>query len=307
MRHFSLLLSLFLTASLACFGAVDQSLLALAPAGTKLVASIDVKSAGSSEFGQYLLRRVDSEDKGFQDFIQQTGFDPRRDLENLIFISTGATDAGKDNRGVVLARGLFDTTRLRTMARGKGAAIESYQGTDLLINSRDKTALAFPETGIAVLGDVETVRSVIAHRSNPIPLDPKLARQIEAVGSANDVWFVSPSGAQFLEHAGAQFQGAQALQSILQSSGGIRFGETVRLSVDAITRSRQDADSLAAVARFLRNMVQTQSQNNPKMAILASSLNGMDIQVDGSSVHLSLSMSEKSLEQMAQIEPGRGH
>ncbi len=302
MRQVLSLLPFFLAGSLSCFGALDQALIALVPADSKLIASIDVTSAGNSEFGQYFLKRVDSEDKGLQNFVQQTGFDPRRDLQDLVFASSGTAGTSSNSRGVILARGSFDISRLKAMAEAHGSSVEQYQGTDLLINKHDKNALAFPETGVAVLGDVDSVRNVIAHRSNPAALDPAVTRQIERIGAANDVWFVSPSGAQFLANAGAQFQNAQTLQSILQSSGGIHFGETVRLSLDAVTRSPEDANSLVAVVRFVAGMAQTQDHNSQQMAILASSLNAMDIQVSGSNVHMSMSVSEKNLEQIAQLE-----
>ena len=50
---------------------------------------------------------MDSEDKGLQEFIQQTGFDPRRDLQDVLFASSVRAGYTGIARGVVLARGFI--------------------------------------------------------------------------------------------------------------------------------------------------------------------------------------------------------
>jgi hypothetical protein len=305
MRPTFALLPFLLAGAINALGSVDQGLLALVPADTQMVASIDVASAGSSEFGQHMLKHMNSNDKGMQDFIQQTGFDPRRDLQTVVFASSNPNGPNKPPKTVVLARGTFDLSRITASLRTMGARVDQFQGADIFIMKQDRHAIAFPETGVAVFGeDEDSVRGVIDRLSNPSALDPKLVQRIQTVGSANDIWFASPSAPRLLTGAGGpQFQGSEALKSILEASGGIQFGSLVKISADAVTRSPQDADSLASVVRFGVNMLQSQGQNDPHAAALASSLSGMDIQVNGSNVHVSLSVTEDSLEQLAQTAP----
>ena len=93
------------------------------------------------------------------------------------------------------------------------------------------------------------------------------------------------------------------LQSILQSSGSIRLGDTVKLSFEAVTRSDKDAQSLSDVVRFLSSMVQMQRENQPQAALLASALDTMSVNTEGNTMHLSLAVPEKVLEQLVESAP----
>ena len=92
---------------------------------------------------------------------------------------------------------------------------------------------------------------------------------------------------------------ARVLDSIVRSSGGIRFGASPDLTFNAVTRSSQDATALADVLRFLASMAQTQRSNGGPAAGLASALDSMKLNNAGSSVQLSLHVPEAVLEQMA--------
>jgi hypothetical protein len=144
-------------------------------------------------------------------------------------------------------------------------------------------------------------------------LDVDLTNRIQSIGNANDAWFVSTTGgAMFGKHlaadTGGQLNGqAQALQSIRAASGGVVFGTTVAVSFDAATRSEQDAISLADVFRFGASMVQMQRQKDPRAGILAASLDNMQLKTNGDSVHVGFTMTEKNLEQMADLGPQAKH
>ena len=62
----------------------------------------------NSEFGQYLLSKAQNEDAHFQEMIDATGFDPRRDLQSVLFASGGDSATGKPATFAILARGNFD-------------------------------------------------------------------------------------------------------------------------------------------------------------------------------------------------------
>jgi hypothetical protein len=313
MRQIVALSVVVFAASVSAIASIDDGLLGLVPGGAKVVTSIDVERARSSDFGQYMLSRVHTEDQNFEQFVQQTGFDPRRDLQHIVF--AGSPNPGANEHSfAILARGNFDTARLEAAAKAKGAVVENYEGVDLILgkSNNQRTGFAFPDVRIAVMADAATLRQIIANRAMPSTLDAELLREISQVGPNNDVWFVSTApGAVFAnhltQHAKQPLPNAQALQSVLESSGGITFGSTVNLSFDAITRSAQDATSLADVVRFFASMVQMQRQNDPRAAIFASALDNMKLASSGNAMHVSLSMPEKSLEQLAELGPGPGH
>ncbi len=314
MRSFVLVPVLLALGSASLFASVDRGLLAMVPADAKIVSSIDVTQARNSDFGQYLLSRTQNDNHDFADFVEQTGFDPRRDLQSLIFESPGTAADRAQSRFAILARGTFDEDRIRSTAQAKGGTIESYNGIKLLLPPGDghKIAIAFPEAGVAVMADLGTMHEILGNRANPIVLDSRLGQLIDQVADNNDAWFVSLIGGQFLhgnfnrtaKQPPQAAQAAQALQSILESSGGIRFGSTVDVTVDAVARSPQDATSVADVVRFLASTLQMQREKDPRAAILASALDTMNLTTNSDKVHLSIAIPEKSMEQLAELGPG---
>jgi hypothetical protein len=301
MRHLNLAICLLAGTAAPLLASVDQGLLGLVPADSKVVIGIDAQRAKSSGFGQFVLKRQNSANTDLQGFELQTGFDPRRDLEYVLVASAGTPH---DSSGLILARGLFDMERITTAARSKGARIENFADT-VLISMKDKdqaNAIAFPETGVAIAGPLSLVRGVLNGRSTPTVLDPRLTALINSA-DGNDVWFAStlspntfapevdPSG-----NAGPMAN-AQVLRSVREASGGVKLGEVVQLTFDAVTRSPQDANALADVVRFMTNMVQTKAQNDPRAAALAPALEQMKLESSGANVHLALQMPEKTLEQ----------
>ena len=70
MRHITRISALIFSGGLSVFGAVDPALLALVPQGAKLVAGIQLDQARSSEFGHYLLNRIDTGDERFQQLTE---------------------------------------------------------------------------------------------------------------------------------------------------------------------------------------------------------------------------------------------
>jgi hypothetical protein len=293
--------------SLCSWAGIDSGLLALVPSDVHAIASIDVTKSRNSEFGQYLLAKQRMDDQGFQEMIAQTGFDPRRDLQHLLLASVrAANNDGRHSSFAVIARGTFDEQRIAAAAIAKGAKIQNYQGVRVFVNGANtrQTAFAFLDTGVAAMADLPVLEQIIANRTTPVALNSDLQSRIEAVGSENDAWFVSlDHGGDLAEHileeAGPQ---AQAIQSVTQSSGGIRFGQTIEASLQATARSPQDANALADVIRFLASMIQMR-QDDPRAAILAPALNSMALSTTGNTVHVSLSIPEKSLEQLAELRP----
>lgn len=317
MRHILTASAFLLGFSFSCLASVDNGLLSMVPPGAKVISSIDVESARNSSFGQYILSNstAHANNPDFEQFMQQTGFDPRRDLQDILFASLGSGGPNAPSRFAILARGNFDPARLEAAARAKGATVQNYQGVDVMVNNshdRQQSGFAFPEVGVAVMADLATLHQIIGNLATPTALDPGMAQLIGQVGPSHDAWFVSMvPGLQFTKHLTAQnddhpMPQARAFEGVQESSGGVRFGNTVELSLDAVARSPQDATALADVIRLLASTVQVSRQSDPRAGILAGALDSMTLSTSGNDLHVAISLPEKSLEQLASLGPKHG-
>jgi len=74
-----------LSSAVCSFAAVDSGLLALVPQNSQFVAGINVAASRDSDFGRYLSTRFSTDMRGFEELTAATGFDPRSDLQSLLF------------------------------------------------------------------------------------------------------------------------------------------------------------------------------------------------------------------------------
>lgn len=306
MRGSAFALAVFLGTGLTAFAQVDQGLLNLVPSGTRVLAGIRVDQGKVSPFGQYLLQRAAQQDDHFQKLLDETGFDPRRDLHEILFASTGEHgQSGLRSHGVILARGVFDPQRIESTAVAKGGHVEHYRGVDIISGKAGENGgVAFLDETLAVMGDRATIRSLIQNKNAPAPLDPQLQQRMEIASTGNEAWFASvvpgteiPPRAKF-GPAGQNINGA-VLQGITQTSGAVHSAANgLNLNFDAVTRSDKDAQSLSDVIRFFAGMVQMQAQDQPRAALLLPSLDSMRLTTSGNETHVSLSVPEATVEQL---------
>lgn len=300
-------MKLLRTAFLAGLGAItamaaDPGLLNLLDPGANIVAGIHVDRSVSSQFGQFLMNQMQSEDAGFKNFVQTTGFDPRRDLREVV---TAAT-AGGTGHGVVVARGYFDIAKLTAALKAQGGTATKYNGFDVLSApaSRGDHAgwVAFLDSNTAVAGDQALVKSALDRRTSAASLDPKLVAKIQEVSNKYDAWMVSLAPVStFAGHMpDKNLNGAlkgDVMQGIEMTSGGVSFGSTVNLYAEAVTRSEKDAQALMDVAKFLTGMIQL-NRDKAEVQQIASLLDTLDLKVSSNTVSMSLAIPEANLEKM---------
>jgi hypothetical protein len=298
----------------AAFASVDTGLLAMAPPESTLLVGIDVNRISSSPFGTFVLGQLQN-DRDMGQFITMMGFDPRHDVQSILVAGLGRQTAG-DSRYVVLARGSFDVARLGAMAQSNGSVSTQYHGTTVLVQHQGKnsTGLAFPQAGVVVFGDLATVHSVLAPDSVPVgssmTLDPMLTEQANRVGAGNDLWFATLLSGGFIDNqisgVAPQLKGSEALQSILQSAGGVQFGDNVAVSLDLTARSPEDARSLSDLLHFAANIAQMHRSNggDPTAAFAVAALNRMQVNANGSHVQAVVALPESQLEAAMQSHSG---
>ena len=262
----------------------------------------------SFPFGQYLLSQIQSQGLHLGQISGQTGFDPTRDLRELLLASDGTPQTG-----LVLARGAFEAQRIQSAGLAGGGVMESYKSLNILEDPKRTHAEAFLDATLAVAGDLASVKRAIDRQSLAEPLPASVIVQVDQWSGANDAWALTtvppskwkPSAAPVPPNPAFQ----NAFQSIQQAAGGVKFGTDrsdtpqVVFTAQAQTDSAQNATALANVLQFLSSLAQMQAP--PPKAQAGALLHGLTVTSSGNLVNFSLSVAETELEQIMKSRPGR--
>jgi hypothetical protein len=113
------------------------------------MAGVNVEQVMLSPLGQFLLAQNSQlPDAALQKLIGAAGFDPRRDLREILVSFNGP--AGQWSRcghgiGYRLARGTFDIPKILEAAGADGGTVETYKGVPIVIGrSRDAWLFRIP-------------------------------------------------------------------------------------------------------------------------------------------------------------------
>jgi len=289
--------------------AADPSLVRLVMPDAKVVAGLQVAQAKNSTFGQYVLSHMQVENAGFQRFVSETGFDPRRDVTEIL-IASNCQSPNAESRWLVAARGSFNLAKIASAAQASGATIVKFQGVDILVYSEPSSpsaqnGIAFFDSSRTVMGDVASVEAAIERGQSNAEPNAALLDKVRDVSASNDFWFVTLvplsefSGAVSDPNVSGAMKG-NLLTAINQASGGVKFGDTVRVSAEAVTRSEKDAQALVDVVKFLASLLQTNRQNDPAAGQVATVLDSLDTKTSGKTMTMTIAIPEQQLEQLFQ-------
>jgi len=299
-------LAVLLALPLGAFAA-DPALLQMVMPDSQVVAGLQVTQAKGSLFGQYVLSHLSLNDTKLQEFTSQTGFDPTQDVSEIV-IASNWKPSTPANRWLVLADGTFNVAKISAAAQANGAVPGAYQGVNLLThsasgNTQVATAIAFFGTTSALAGDITSVKEAIDRKQSNAPTDSNVFNKAQQVSANNDFWFVTLvplsnfSGAIPDGNLSGAMQG-NLFAAINQASGGIRFGDTVTISAEAVTRSEKDAQALVDVVKFFAGLVQLNKQNNATAGTVATLLDTLQTSASGNTTTISLAIPEQALEQL---------
>jgi hypothetical protein len=285
------------TVDAALLPAADPQLLNLVMPDAKVIAGVNVDQAKTSPFGQYVLAQVQAQDQHLQEFIAKTGFDPTRDLNELLIASNSSQP---HSTGLTVARGTFNTAKINAAAQSDGAVSETYKGVTILEDAKHGGGFAFLSPTLAIAGDIASVKAAIDRQTVPAPLPAALLVQVNQLSSVEDAWGISevpppPFTAPTNNPSAPNL--SNVLQNIQQANGGVKFGSQIAITAELTANTAQNATALASVLQFLVNMAQLQS---PSEANLLKSTN---ITAKGNVVDVALDIPEAQAEALFQIKP----
>jgi len=283
--------------------AADPALLNLVMPDAQVVAGVNIAKAKTSSFGQFVLRSLPA-NSDFDKFVTASGFDPRKDLEEVVM----ATSGGHKN-GLVVARGTFNAAKIAALAAADGKhKVTTYNGAQLITSSdpADQGAMAIWQDtapSLALVGDINTVKSAIDRRKTATALNSVLAAKIAAY-SATDAWTVSIVPLSSLRAGKAELPGnplngilqGDLLKKVQETSGGVTFTSPVLVTGEAVADSDQDATALRDVVRLLASMIQT--GGNTAEAPVATLVKSLEVSAEGKVLKLSISIPEAQLESL---------
>ena len=210
--------------SQALFGARMEQL-KTAPLFTKLV-------------GEQKISQLDA-------FAAETGFDPRRDVRDLLVASSG-----RPNTGVLLARGNFHVADVKNFQKVK------YRGYVLSLTPKEDAGYCIMDSTLAIAGPTASMKAALdQYLSSKKDAATELLDQARAVPPQFQIWSVSTGGADFLANNLPHEGNAANFGKIFRSLENTHFQADLSRGLNATAQGQchteADAKSLNDAVRGL--------------------------------------------------------
>jgi hypothetical protein len=283
---------------------VTPALLNLVMPDASVVSGMNVDQSMTSPFGQYILAQMQFNDNGFLQFISSTGFDPRKDLHEIV-AATPSTGSSTAHTALILGRGVFNAAMITSSATAQGGVVTNYHGYNMIGppagQSTESVSLAFLDGATAAMGDTGSVKAAIDRKIAGATYTGTLAQTAIQVSAANSAWFATNTPlSDFMSTRQGGNLGpisqSGLIQNITAASGGVLFSSTaITVSADAVTVSPQNAQALVDVLKFFVSMIAGNANAPSGATSIASSA---QFSVNGSTAHISLLLPEAQVEQL---------
>jgi hypothetical protein len=286
-------LALALTAILPA-KAADSQLMNLVMPDARVLAGVNVEQAKGTQFGQYLLNLVQANAKDLQELYAKTGFDPTRDVREVLVASNAST-----KNGIFLGIGTFDVGRISTLATDQKAQTEQYKGVTILEDPKGTVGVAFLSSSIVVAGDVVNVKGAIDRLTSPAILPAALMVKVNQWSLSQDAWVVStvptsqvqvPAGVPNIPGLGNN-----ALQNIQSAAAGIKLGALIVVKAEVQADTAPNAQAMGDAVKMLASLAMLQNNVDPKVKQLVQSLT---VATQGATLTLTVSMPQDQLQQI---------
>jgi hypothetical protein len=256
---------------------IDPSLVRLVPGDTVFLAGARMSAIRATP-----LYRKWTSGKGaahFDRFAKETGFDPRKDLAELLVASDGKNT-------LFLAKGNFSVSSLESKLEQPGASKVPYKGYTIL--GSEQSAVVFLDTGTAVAGPAPALRAMIDQRGRGDGIPPALAAAMKPIPDESQAWAVMlgapPLLAKVIPDDGNLANLQRVLASVESATLGIDLREGLRGEATGAYRTKEDAKFIHDALRGLVGMGRlTTPDNEPD---LLRFYDGITIQQRENTVHV---------------------
>ena len=268
---------------------IYPSLAAVIPADTQLAVGFDIERLKTTPL---FKRLVDGRKMPLlEDFTARTGFDPRKSLYEIVWVSNGqesvALAVGKFSRTTELRQGMEPPIRIE----GDRTTRETYKGFTL--EGNENASLCFLNSATAMAGSASALRGLIdRQQQNPLP-PPALLAAIQAIPLENQIWGVATGDVNALV---AKLKlGSINLKSLpfrvtratFEADASLGF----RAKLSLYCPDPQAAEQLAMAIRAAMSMLPTKSEWAP-------ALEQLDVRRDEATVNLRVNLTSDLLEKL---------
>lgn len=258
------------------------------PADATVVAYADVRSIMDSELRLRLKQAMPGQEEGQKEFLEHTGIDIERDIDYIVASASPGTTTGSP---LVVARGRFNNTQLEGLIREHGGVVEDYKGKRLVVAKApehsveaqhhgfrpDGVVLAFLETGLIAIGDVNAVKKGIDAQlsATSITSNSEMMELVRDIGQMNNAWAVGrfdaiAQQAKLHENLPPQAAAQLSLVKWFAAAGHINGGVAGSLRAEA--RDDQAAAELRKGVEGLMAFARLAGQADPKAKAVVDSL-----------------------------------
>lgn len=267
--------------------------LAYVPADASVVAYADVRSIMDSELRQRLKLVLPGE-KGQEEFKRETGIDIEKDVDYIVASFSPAAE-GVPPSPLVVVRGAFSPDQLEALAREHGGVSEEYRGKKMVKSPHgDSHALAFLEPGLVAIGATASVKNAIEAQmsARSITSNDEMMNLVGDIAVSNNAWAVGrfdliSKQAKLPEQIARQIPPVKWFAAAGHINGGLSA------LVRAEANDDQAAENLRDVVRGFLALGRLQSQNDPRVAAIA---NSMQLEGTGKTVQLTFSIPAEVIE-----------
>jgi len=290
--------------------AVDSQLLNLVMPDAQVMAGVNVTNSEITPLGTFLLAQISANsgsDQGLQQLIAKTGFDPRKDVTEVLAASNGNAAAPS---AVALSKGTFDVAKIvAAIGSGKAQTVSTYNGATLITARTDgSSAIAFLGGTIAIAGNLASVKAAVDRSGLVNSIDPALAAQVQTLSTTEDAWSISLASLSALMPGAAKTapggtgvegmagQALQLVKNIQSCSAGLKFGANVQFTAQAVADTPQDAAALGDVIKMVTSLAAIGAAGNKDGAAIAQLLQSLQVTTTGATVNLSASVPESEIE-----------
>ena len=249
------------------------------PRNATLVAFANVNEVMTSSLRERLRQALPDQPDGQREFESRTGINIETDIDRVVACVS-------PEKGMVLARGRFDSVKIESLMREHGAIVEDYKGvrmirvepspdatrSDLPFGSGAGLTVAFVEPGLVALGSSMLVRNAVDLKAggDNVTANDELMNLVRSLESGN-VWAVGRFDA-LTSQTRLPHEIADRLPPItwFSATGQVNGGFSGILRAE--TRDETSATDLRDVIRGFLALAKMQAGSDPAITATVQSL-----------------------------------